>query len=261
MLHPTARTRVRRLPERGSQDWAVVAGILDEALVCHVGFVVDGAPVVIPTAHARRGTTLYLHGAPASRMLRTLRGGVDVCVTVTLLDGLVLARSLFHHSLNYRSAVCFGRAVEVTGLEEKRAALCHFAEHVLRGRAGEVRPPSDGELKATRVLAVQLDEASAKVRTGPPIDDAEDLALPVWAGVLPVHLAIGTPVAETPELPLPPSVRAADLATPVENTVSAQREPARHRPDGRARAVRGEERSAAWPRGAAGGRDAPRRHI
>ncbi len=229
MLRSTDRTRVRRLPERGSRDWEVIAAILDEAVVCHVGFVVDGAPVVIPTAHMRRGTTLYLHGAPASRMLRTLAGGVEVCVTATLLDGLVLARSLFHHSLNYRSAVCFGRAVEVTDLAEKEEALRGFAEHVLPGRAAEVRPPSRGELMATKVLALQLDEASAKLRTGPPIDDPEDLALPVWAGVLPVRLAAGDPVSDTPGLPLAPSAAAAadaprfgggraDTARSVENT-------------------------------------------
>ena len=208
-LRVTARTRVRRLPERGRHDWATIAAILDEALVCHVGLVAEGTPVVIPTAHARRGRTLYLHGAPASRMLRTLRDGVEVCVTATVLDGLVLARSLFHHSLNYRSAVCFGRAVEVTDLAEKEAALRCFAEHVLPGRAAEVRPPSRGELMATRVLALQVDEASAKVRTGPPVDDEDDLDLPVWAGVLPVGLAIGTAVAETPALPAPASVRSA----------------------------------------------------
>lgn len=208
-LRYSDRTRVRRLPERGTREWPAVAAILDEALVCHVGFVVDGAPVVIPTAHARAGTTLYLHGAPASRMLRTLGGGVDVCITATVLDGLVLARSLFHHSLNYRSAVCFGRATEVTDLEEKDRALHGFAEHVLPGRTAEVRPPTRGELMATRVLAVQLDEASAKMRSGPPKDDDEDLSLPVWAGVLPVHLALQSPVAETPELPQPESVRCA----------------------------------------------------
>ena len=206
-LRATERTRLRRLPERGSHDWELIAAILDEALVCHVGFAAPGgAPVVIPTAHARVGTTLYLHGAPASRMLRTLGEGVDVCVTATLLDGLVLARSLFHHSLNYRSVVAFGRAVDVAGLDEKRRALLAFAEPVLRGRAAEVREPSTGELKATRVLALRLDEASAKLRSGPPVDDEEDLALPVWAGVVPVALRVGTPVAETPELPLPPSV-------------------------------------------------------
>ena len=222
----TERTRVRRLPERGSHDWAVIAAILDEALVCHVGFAVGegGAPVVIPTAHARVGSVLYVHGAPASRMLRTVRDGVEVCVTATVLDGLVLARSLFHHSLNYRSVVCFGRATEVTELDEKRRALYAFAEHVLPGRAAEVRPPSDGELKATRVLALQLDEASAKLRTGPPLDDEADMELPIWAGVLPVGLGIGPVLSETPGLPVPPSVRSAaavprfDAANSVRNT-------------------------------------------
>jgi nitroimidazol reductase NimA-like FMN-containing flavoprotein (pyridoxamine 5'-phosphate oxidase superfamily) len=208
-LRPTERTRVRRLPERGSQDWAVIAGILDEALVCHVGFVVDGAPVVIPTGHARVGTTLYLHGSPASRMLRTVARGVDVCVTATVIDGLVLARSLFHHSINYRSVVAFGRAVEVTDLDEKGQALCAFAEHVLPGRAAEARAPNVRELKATRVLALPLDEASAKLRVGPPLDDAEDMELGIWAGVLPVGLGIRPVVAETHELEVPPSVLAA----------------------------------------------------
>ncbi|HZS15785.1 MAG TPA: pyridoxamine 5'-phosphate oxidase family protein [Candidatus Dormibacteraeota bacterium] len=226
------RTRLRRLPERGSHDWPVIAAILDEALVCHVAFAAaDGAgPVVIPTAHARAGRVLYLHGAPASRMLRTVGGGVDVCVAVTLLDGLVLARSLFHHSLNYRSVVAFGRATEVVDLDEKRRALLAFAEHVLRGRAAEVREPSAGELKATRVLALDLSDASAKLRTGPPVDDEDDLDLPVWAGVLPVALGIGPVVAETPRLAVPVSVRQAacdprfagrrfeDAATPVENS-------------------------------------------
>jgi hypothetical protein len=202
------RTRLRRLPERGSHDWDVISAILDEALVCHVGFSAaeGGAPVVIPTAHVRVGSVLYLHGAPASRMLRTVGSGVDVCVVATLLDGVVLARSLFHHSFNYRSVVVFGRAAEVVDLEEKRRALLAFAEHVLRGRSAEVREPSAAELKATRVLALHVDEASAKVRTGPPLDDAGDMALPIWAGVLPVGLGIGTVVAETHELRVPPSV-------------------------------------------------------
>jgi nitroimidazol reductase NimA-like FMN-containing flavoprotein (pyridoxamine 5'-phosphate oxidase superfamily) len=210
-LPVTARSRVRRLPERGSNDWDLVAQILDEALVCHVGFVLDGAPVVIPTAHAREGTTLYLHGAPASRMLRTVAGGVEVCVTATLLDGLVLARSLFHHSLNYRSAVCFGRATEVVDLAEKERALRLFAEHVLPGRTAEVRAPSVGELKATRVLAVRVEEASAKVRSGPPKDDEADMHGGTWAGVLPVRLELGTTVADTPDLPPPASALAAEV--------------------------------------------------
>ena len=208
----TDRTRLRRLPERGSHDWPVIAAILDEGLVCHVGFAVDGAPAVIPTAYVRDGHRLYLHGAPSSRMLRSVAGGVPVCVTVTLLDGLVLARSLFHHSLNYRSVVVFGTAADVVALDEKAAALNLFAEHVLAGRAAEVREPTSGELRATRVLAVDVEEASAKLRTGPPKDDEEDLALPVWAGVVPVSLAVGEPVADTPALPVPASVRRAALA-------------------------------------------------
>jgi nitroimidazol reductase NimA-like FMN-containing flavoprotein (pyridoxamine 5'-phosphate oxidase superfamily) len=157
--------------------------------------------------YARVDDAVYLHGSTGSRL--GLRPGMDVCVTVTLLDGLVLARSLFHHSLNYRSVVCFGRAVEVTDLAEKADALQGFAEHVLPRRSAEVRPPSRGELMATRVLALRLDEASAKLRVGPPIDDEEDLALPVWAGVLPLGLSIGSVVAETPGLPVPPSVQGA----------------------------------------------------
>lgn len=211
-LRATERTRLHRLPERGSHDWELIAAILDEALVCHVGFAVDGRPMVIPTAHARRGTTVYLHGAPASRMLRTVASDVEVCITVTLLDGLVLARSLFHHSINYRSVVCFGRAVEVTDLDEKRKTLRCFAEHVLPSRAAEMREPTISELKTTRMLAVQLDETSAKLRSGPPIDDEEDLSLPVWADVLPVKLAARRPIADTPQLPTPASVLGATCA-------------------------------------------------
>ena len=185
---PTERVRVRRLPQRGVYDRAAVDAILDEALVCHVGFVVDGQPYVIPTIHARVGDVLYVHGSAASRMLRTLREGVAMSVTVTLLDGLVLARSAFHHSMNYRSVIALGRGAEVTDPVEKRAALDAIVEHVAPGRSAEVRPPSDLEMKATLVLRLPLDEVSAKVRTGPPVDDEEDYALPCWAGVIPLAL-------------------------------------------------------------------------
>lgn len=192
----TARTTVKRLPKRGLYDRETLYRILDEALICHAGFVVDGLPVVIPTIHWREGDTLYLHGSQASRMLRSLRGGVEACVTVTLLDGLVLARSAFHHSMNYRSAVIFGTAREVTDREEKLRALDALVEHVLRGRSKETRPPNEKELKQTMVLAMPIEEASAKVRTGGPVDDDEDYDLPVWAGVVPVRLAFGEPVPD-----------------------------------------------------------------
>jgi uncharacterized protein len=197
------RTRVRRHPERAVDEPGAVAAILDEALVCHVGFVADGQPYVIPTIHARVGDTLYFHGSPASRMLRTLDDGVDVCVTATLVDGIVLARSVFHHSLNYRSAVVFGRAREVVDPEEKLAALEAVVEHVVRGRSADARPPSEKELATTLVLALPIDESSAKVRSGPPKDAADDLELPVWAGVVPVTLAPGEP---EPDEHVPPGL-------------------------------------------------------
>jgi nitroimidazol reductase NimA-like FMN-containing flavoprotein (pyridoxamine 5'-phosphate oxidase superfamily) len=190
---PTARTTLRRLPKRGSFERQTVNEILDEGFVCHVGFVADGQPFVIPTAYGRVGDTLYLHGAKASRMLKALSAGADVCVTVTLLDGLVLARSAFHHSINYRSVVVFGRARVVEDEGEKNAALEAFTEHVMPGRWAEVRWPTAQELAATTVLALPLSEASAKIRNGPPIDDEEDYALPVWAGVLPLGVEPGAP--------------------------------------------------------------------
>jgi uncharacterized protein len=183
----TDRTRVRRLSERGRYDADTIHAILDEALICHVGFVVEGAPVVIPTIHWREGDTLYFHGSAASRMLRSLKGGVDACVTVTLLDGLVLARSAFHHSMNYRSVVVFGKAHEVAE-DEKVRVLESLVEHVVRGRSKDVRAPNQKELRQTLVLAMSIDEASAKIRTGGPVDDEEDYAMPIWAGVLPLKL-------------------------------------------------------------------------
>jgi nitroimidazol reductase NimA-like FMN-containing flavoprotein (pyridoxamine 5'-phosphate oxidase superfamily) len=180
------------VPARGAYDRDTVDAILDAALVSHVGFVHDGHPVVIPTLHARLGDLLYLHGSAASRMLRTLAGGAPVCVTATLVDGLVLARSAFHHSVNYRSAVVFGQA-RPTEPEERPKALELFTEKLVPGRWGEVRPPSRQELKATHVLALPLDEASAKVRMGPPVDDEEDYELSVWAGVLPLRTVADAP--------------------------------------------------------------------
>jgi nitroimidazol reductase NimA-like FMN-containing flavoprotein (pyridoxamine 5'-phosphate oxidase superfamily) len=197
---PTARTTLRRLPKRGSFERETVNGILDEGFVCHVGFVLDGQPFVIPTAYGRAGDVLYIHGARASRMQKALAAGADVCVTVTLVDGLVLARSAFHHSINYRSVVVFGRARVVEDEGEKSAALEAFTEHIMPGRWADVRWPNAQELAATTVLAIQLSEASAKVRTGPPIDDEEDYQLPVWAGVLPLFVEPGAPEAD-PRLP------------------------------------------------------------
>lgn len=196
----TDRTTIKRLPKRGVYDRELVYPILDEAFVCHVGFAVAGQPFVIPTGYARVDDRLYIHGSQISRMLRTLAGGIDVCVTVTLLDGLVLARSAFHHSMNYRSVAIFGRASMVDDRAAKLAALRAFSEHVIPGRWDEARQPTDQELKATAVLTLPLEEASAKVRTGPPIDDEEDYALPVWAGVLPLRLVAGAPVPD-PRLP------------------------------------------------------------
>jgi hypothetical protein len=197
---PTARTALRRLPARGSFERSTVYGILDEGFVCHVGFVSDGQPFVIPTAYGRRGDELYFHGAKASRMLKALRDGAEVCLTVTLVDGLVLARSAFHHSLNYRSVVVFGRARVVESDEEKMMALHAFTDHIIPGRWAEVRPPNRQELDATLVLSLSLSEASAKIRTGPPIDDEEDYALEVWAGVLPLNVETGEAVND-PRLP------------------------------------------------------------
>ncbi|TML18311.1 MAG: pyridoxamine 5'-phosphate oxidase family protein [Actinobacteria bacterium] len=193
---PSARTTVKRHPERGAYDRDVIDAILDEALVCHAGFAVDGQPFVIPTIHARDGDVLYLHGSPGSRMLRNLREGIDACVTVTLLDGLVLARSVYNHSMNYRSVVVVGRAREVTAPDEKLRAMRCVVEHVVPGRWNEARQPSEKEIKATTILAVSLAEASAKIRSGPPTDDESDLDLPVWAGVIPLVLQAGDPAPD-----------------------------------------------------------------
>jgi uncharacterized protein len=193
---PTPRTRVIRESERGVYDRETVNRILDEGFLCHVGFIVDGQPFVIPTSYGRRDTNLYIHGSAASRMLRQMKGGVAVCVTVTLLDGLVLARSVFNHSMNYRSVVILGRATPVDDPEEKLAALRTLSEHILKGRWDDSRQPTERELKATSVLQVAIEEYSAKVRTGPPIDDAEDYSFPTWAGVLPLEMKPGAPIAD-----------------------------------------------------------------
>jgi len=195
-----SRTEVSRHPERGVYDREAIDAILDEALVCHVGFVHDGHPFVIPTIHARAGDTLYVHGSPASRMLRELADGVEICVTVTLLDGLVLARSVYNHSMNYRSVVVLGRVRLLVEPAEKLAALEAIVEHILPGRWEDARQPNEGELGGTSVLALALDEASAKVRSGAPKDFEGDLELPVWAGVIPLELAARPAVAD-PVLP------------------------------------------------------------
>jgi uncharacterized protein len=211
MYQATERTRVRRLPERAAYDRETVHAILDEGFVCHVGFVVDAQPYVIPTGYARAGETLYLHGSTGSRL--GLRPAMPVCVTVTLLDGLVLARSAFHHSMNYRSVTVLGHTRLVGDPGEKEAALRAFVEHVVPGRSDEVRGGDRRELAATAVLAVPIEEASAKVRTGSPKDDEEDHALPVWAGVLPLALVPGDPVPDArldPAVPVPPHVSAWD---------------------------------------------------
>jgi nitroimidazol reductase NimA-like FMN-containing flavoprotein (pyridoxamine 5'-phosphate oxidase superfamily) len=191
---PSARTTVRRMPDRGRYDRREAHAILDEGLVAHVGLVTEHGPVVIPMLYGRDGDRLLLHGSAASRLMRGGAQGPEMCVTVTLVDGLVLARSAFHHSMNYRSVVVFGRARAVTDLDERRAALDRLVDHIVPGRGPDVRPPSDKELKATLVLALPLDECSVKVRTGPPLDDEEDLDTPAWAGVVPLTTVPGSPV-------------------------------------------------------------------
>jgi uncharacterized protein len=196
----TERTQVRRLAKRGRYDRETVYSILDAGWICHVGFTVDGRPVVIPTAYGRDGGRLIIHGSAASRMLRTMAGGIEVCVTVTHVDGLVLARSAFHHSINYRSVMLFGRARLIEESEAKNDALRLFTEHLLPGRWAEVRTPNEKELKATTVLELPIEEASAKVRTGPPVDDEEDMSWPVWAGVIPLSVVEGEPEPDPGQL-------------------------------------------------------------
>jgi nitroimidazol reductase NimA-like FMN-containing flavoprotein (pyridoxamine 5'-phosphate oxidase superfamily) len=197
---PTRRTTVRRLPNRGHYDRPTADAILDEALVCHLGVEGDLGLVVLPTLFVRIGDEIVLHGAPANATLRALESGSTACCTVTLVDGLVMARSAFHHSVNYRSVVAVGPVRAVDDPEEKRASLLALVEKVMRGRSQEARPPTDGELRATRVVSMALAEFSVKIRTGGPVDDAEDLDLPVWAGVIPISTTYGEPLAE-PDLP------------------------------------------------------------
>ena len=199
-LPPTPRTTLKRLPKRGSHERETINRILDEGFICHVGFALEGQPFVIPTGYARADDQLIIHGSQASRMLRALKTGIDVCVTVTIIDGLVLARSAFHHSMNYRSVVIFGRATLIAEHQAKLAALFALSEHMIPGRWNDVRGASEAELQQTTVLSLPIDEASAKIRTGPPLDDEEDYALNVWAGVLPMRLTTEEPTAD-PRLP------------------------------------------------------------
>jgi nitroimidazol reductase NimA-like FMN-containing flavoprotein (pyridoxamine 5'-phosphate oxidase superfamily) len=194
------RTRVKRLPERGAYDRETVNSILDEGLVCHVAIAAEGQPFVMPMTYARCGDRLVMHGSGGSRLMRALKGGAEVCVAVTHLDGLVLARSAFHHSMNYRSVVIFGRARAIEGDDAKTDAFGEFFERVVPGRWDDVRKPNARELGQTAVIELPLDEASAKIRTGPPADDVEDYELPTWAGLIPFELKSLPPVAD-PKLP------------------------------------------------------------
>ena len=197
IINQTDRTKLKRLPKRGNYERETIYQILDEAFVCHVGFVIDGQPFVIPTGYARTGDQLIIHGSAASRMLRALAAEIEVCVTVTLIDGLVLARSAFHHSMNYRSVVIFGRAKVINDKGEKWNALHALTEHIVPNHWSEIRPPTEKELKATTVLTLSIQEASAKIRTGNPVDDEEDYAMDVWAGVIPLQLKTDRPIADT----------------------------------------------------------------
>jgi nitroimidazol reductase NimA-like FMN-containing flavoprotein (pyridoxamine 5'-phosphate oxidase superfamily) len=202
---PTPRTRVVREPDRGVYDRETAYRILDEGFLCHVGFAVDGQPFVIPTSYGRKDSDLYIHGSAASRMLRQIKQGVPVCVTITLLDGLVLARSVFNHSMNYRSVVILGKATLVDDPDEKLEALRVLAEHIIPGRWDDARRPNERELKATSVLRLPIEEFSAKVRTGPPIDDEEDYSFPTWAGVIPLEMRTGSAIND-PRLDPAPAV-------------------------------------------------------
>ena len=190
------RVTVRRLGKRGQYDPATIHQILDDGFICHVSFLIEGQPRVIPTAYVRIGDSVYLHGSPSNQMLRALLTGGETCICVTLVDGLVLARSAFHHSINYRSAVLFGRAHEVSDPGEKAAVLEALSEHIIPGRWTDIRLPTEAELLGTLVVGIDIDEASAKVRTGPPKDDEEDYALPIWAGVLPLRTVAGEPIRD-----------------------------------------------------------------
>jgi uncharacterized protein len=209
IYEPTEQTTVKRLPARGVYDREVVHRILDEALICHLGFVIDGQPFVIPTIHVRVAETIYVHGSPASRMLRTLEQGVPACVAVTHVDALVLARSAFHHSMNYRSAVVLGTARVVDDPQKKFEALHSLTDHLMRGRWEDIRQPSPEELRRTLVLEIAIESASAKIRTGPPLDEEEDYAQPMWAGVLPLKWSATKPVPDPrlpADVPVPPYV-------------------------------------------------------
>lgn len=216
-LEPTERTEVKRIPERGHFDRATINAIIDEALVCHVGIVDDsGRPVVIPTFHARSGNDLLLHGSAASRLLRAARSS-EVCVTITLLDSLVLARSAFHHSANYRSVVIFGVPEQITDDDDASAALGVLVDALVPGRSAEVRPNTRNEIRATSVLRLPITEASAKIRNGPPVDDEPDMDAPVWAGLVPVNTTFGPPsTADDMRLDLPPSDSAANYRRPTD---------------------------------------------
>jgi nitroimidazol reductase NimA-like FMN-containing flavoprotein (pyridoxamine 5'-phosphate oxidase superfamily) len=207
---PTSRSQVKRIPERGHYDFETIASILDAGFLCSVGYVIDGQPYVTPTAYWRTGDHLYWHGSSASRMLRTLQTGVNVCLTVAHVDGFVLARSAYHHSINYRSVMLFGKAHTVTDEGAKTEALQGFVERMFPGRWTELRPVTRQELKATTVLRMPIAEGSAKIRTGPPKDEEEDYVWPVWAGVLPVHAVLGAPI---PDPRLPETIREPEYLT------------------------------------------------
>ena len=214
MTAPSDRTEVRRLPERAVYDRETIHAIVDEALICHVGFLADASPVVIPTIHARIDDTLYFHGSPASRMLRGMKKGMEVSIAITLLDGLVVARTPFHQSLNYRSVIVFGEARLVDDPDEKQLALKAVTDHMTPGRLKDSRPPSEKEIAGTLVLAVPLDEVSAKVRIGPPVDEEDDIGLPYWAGVVPLSIVPGAPIP-SPEVDWPAPEYLTDYRRPV----------------------------------------------
>jgi nitroimidazol reductase NimA-like FMN-containing flavoprotein (pyridoxamine 5'-phosphate oxidase superfamily) len=208
-LPASDRVTVRRLAKRGHYDRATIHAILDSGFICHVGFTIDGQPRVIPTAYVRIDDSVYLHGSPGNQMLRALLAGEEVCICVTQVDGLVLARSAFHHSINYRSVVLFGRAHEVSDPEEKDRVLKALSEHIIPDRWSEIRRPTEAELLGTLVVGIHIDEASAKIRTGPPKDDEADYALPVWAGVIPLSAVAGAPIRDprlAPEIAPPQHV-------------------------------------------------------
>ncbi len=221
---PSERSRIRRAPKRASYDTDTIHSILDAALVCHVAFVDDGQPFCIPTLHARVGTEVFVHGATSSRMIKTLSAGASACLTVTMLDGLVLARSAFHHSMNYRSVALLGAFRLIADEHSKLDALRAFTEQLVPGRWADVRAPSAKELKATTVLALSLDEASAKVRTGPPVDDEPDYERPTWAGVVPLTLERGTP---QPDARVPSNVALPPYLAARANEISVTTEAAR----------------------------------